>query len=193
MRADRSGPRKNWRRIALAGDAGPHFLEAGTTVDGPVQPGNEGHNSLAAAHGTDDGGHFSAVVRCPLPPAGRPTGGTTLRFVEQALLQVEALLPSSEDEFHSTIAASYGLVFQSQFRRPPWQVYSRSSSRSAGRESGPRRRPTRAFVGEWPGRSRRPRHPEGDSTDWPAGEGAFKSQPGHGGKYRPALRQRSRQ
>jgi len=119
MRAGKSGPRENKRRIALAGDVGPRFLEAGTTVDGPIQPGNKGHSSLAAAHGTDDGGHLSAVARCPLPPTGCPASGTTLRLVEQALFQVKALLPSGEDELHFTITASYGLVFESQFRSPP--------------------------------------------------------------------------
>jgi len=119
MRAGKSGPRENKRRIALAGDVGPRFLEAGATVDGPIQPGNKGHNSLAAARGADDGGHLSAVARCPLSPTGCPTSGTPLRFVEQALFQVEALLPSGEDELHFTITASYGLVFQSQFRSPP--------------------------------------------------------------------------
>jgi len=119
MRAGCTGPRENQKKIALAGDLGPHFLEAGATVDGPVQPGNKGHNSLAAAHGTEDGSHLSAVARRPLAPTGRPTAGTTLRLVEQALFQVEALLTSSEDELHSTITTNYGLVFQGQFRRPP--------------------------------------------------------------------------
>jgi hypothetical protein len=119
MRAGAAGPRENQKRIALAGDAGPHFLEAGATVDGPVQPGNKGYDSLAAAHGTDDGGHLSTVARRPLAPTGRSTARTTLRLIEQALLQVEALLTSSEDELHSTITTNYGLVFQGQFRRPP--------------------------------------------------------------------------
>ena len=132
MRAGCAGPLGEVGKIPLAGGAGPHFLEAGATVDGPVQPGYEGYRGLAAAHGTGDGGQLSAVGRHSLPPTGRPTGRAALRVVKQASLKVEALLPGGEDELHLTITADYGLIFQSQSPSPPCLDFSRLSKRPPG-------------------------------------------------------------
>jgi hypothetical protein len=188
MRAAASGPRDDdWRKIALAGDAGPHFLEAGAAVDGPLQPGDKGHDSLAATHGTGDAGHLPTVAHRPLPSTRRPTAGTALRLVEQALLQVEALLSSSEDELHPTITTGYGLVFQGQFPCPPWQV-SRLSEGPPGGEAG--------SAGDRRGRSPASGLPtregsEEDQQNTAGSEDACKSRAGHGAKYRPVLRQKS--
>jgi hypothetical protein len=131
-------PRRELEKIALGSDAGPHFLKAGATIDGSVEPRHEGYHGLAATHSADDGGQLAAVTRRPLPPTGRSTGGTTLRLVEQALLQVEALLPGGEDELRLTITANDGLVFQRQSRRPPLPGFSRHSEvRPAGKRATP--------------------------------------------------------
>ena len=193
MRAELLGPRRRSKKIALAGYAGPHFLEARTAVDGAVQPRDEWHEGLAAAHSADDGAHLSVVTRRPLPPACCPAAGTTLRLVEQALLQVEALLAGGEDELHPTITACYGLVFQGQSRRPPLPGF------LASLDGPPGGKAARADDR----RDHSPAHDlaaRGDPAvansavrDCPASEDRCKLRSGHGGKYRPALRQKSRE
>lgn len=191
MRAELLGPRGRLEKIALAGYAGPHFLEARAAVDGAVQSRHERHEGLAAAHGADDGAHLSAVSRRPLPPSCCPARGTTLRLVEQAFLQVEALLASGEDKLHPTVTACYGLVFQGQSRRPPLPGL------AAPLDGPPGGKAARAD-------DRRDRSPAPDLTarrdtaiarstagGCPASEDTCKLRSGHGAKYRPALRQKS--
>jgi hypothetical protein len=196
VRAEQLGPRGKSEKIALvalARYAGPHFLEAGTAVDGAVQPRHEGHEGLAATHGADDSAHLSAVARRPFPPACCPAGGTTLRLVEQALLQVEALLASGEDELHPTITACYGLVFQGQSRSPPLPGFlAPLDGPPGGRAARADDRRDHSSTHDLVGRED-PAVANSAVRDCPASEDRCKLRPGHGRKYRPALRQKSRE
>ena len=85
--------------------------EAVAAVDGLVATRLEGNLRLLAAVGADRGEHLALRAGIAILRTERSTAlRAAARLVLEALLRVESLLGSTEDEFLAAIAANEGFV-----------------------------------------------------------------------------------
>ena len=84
--------------------------EALTAVHGLVAPGLEGHLGGLAAAIADHVIHLAFATVATVLTAGGAAGGAAAGLVLEALLGVESLFGSGEDEFGAALTAGEGLV-----------------------------------------------------------------------------------
>jgi hypothetical protein len=89
----------------------PLATKAVVAIDRPVQPRHKRNSRLAAARCTRNR-RPARRTTCSLPTSVGAAIRTALRLIQQALLEVEALLARREDERRPAIATAQGLVLK---------------------------------------------------------------------------------